>query len=125
MSFPLPAPADKPQDFIPLPLTSLRVVPGFGKKNPDPARAELILANWQLYGTFYQGEATLGGPYAPMTSLAVEASDSDPIYKLPVMQVLGSLHAHGGLNVYWADIHTLEDLAKLAEVRQLEEMMKK
>jgi hypothetical protein len=31
--------------------------------------------------------------------MAVEASDSDRIYKPPVMKVLGSLHAHGGLNV--------------------------
>ena len=75
MSFPLPPPSGKPQDFVPLPMTSLRIIPGFGKKNPDPALAQLILANWQLYGTFYQGEATLGGPYAPMTSLAVEASE--------------------------------------------------
>jgi hypothetical protein len=103
MTFPLPPPAGKPQDFIPLPLTSLRDIPGFGKKNPDPALAQLILANWQLYGAFYQGDAT---------SLAVEASDSDPIYKLPVMKVLGSLHGHGGLNVYWADVRVLEDLKK-------------
>lgn len=37
-------------------------------------------------------------------------SDSDPIYRLPVMRVLGSMHAHGGLSVYWADIHILEEL---------------
>jgi hypothetical protein len=37
MSFPLPPPAGKPQDFVPLPLTSLRVIPEFGKKGPSAA----------------------------------------------------------------------------------------
>lgn len=103
MTFPLPAPTGKPQEFIPLPLTSLRVIPGFGKDNPEPVVTQLLLANWQLYGTFYQGEAT---------SLVISPAENDPTYKLPVMKVMGSLQGYGGLNAYWKDIIVLDDLLK-------------
>jgi Acetoacetate decarboxylase (ADC)/SnoaL-like domain len=68
MTFPLPPPTGQPQDFIPLPLTSLQVIPGIGKTEPTPIVARLIGSDWQLFGTFYQGEGT---------SLAIRPSGND------------------------------------------------
>lgn len=92
-----------PQESIPLPPTSLRVIPGFGKAIPDPVAAELILVNLQMFGTLCQGAAT---------SLAVVGPENDPIYNLPVTKVLGALHAHGGCNPYWTDTHVLANQLK-------------
>ena len=103
MTFPLPPPTGQPQDFIPLPLASLQVIPGIGTTEPTPIVARLIGSDWQLFGTFYQGEGT---------SLAIRPSGNDPISNLPVMKVLGSLHGYGGLNLCWKDVHVLADLLK-------------
>lgn len=101
LTFPLPAPTGKPQEVLPLPLTSLQVIPGIGSDKPEPALARLLFANWQMYGTFYKGEAA---------SLKISPSENDPIYKLPVMQVLDSMHGYGGLNAFFKDVSVLEDL---------------
>lgn len=107
MTLPLPPPSGKPQEFIPLPMTSLQVIPGFRETNPKPALARLIEASWQMFGAFYQGENT---------SLAVSAAEHDPISKLPILKVLGSLHGYGGLNIFWKDVRVAEDLLKRAPI---------
>jgi len=103
MTFPLPAPTAQPQAAIPLPTTTLKLIPGVGSDNPRPEVAQLILAPWQVKGDFFGG-SDASVKYAP--------SEEDPFHKLPVLKVLGSMYVSGDMTLSLKDMRVIEDLLK-------------
>ena len=103
MTFPLPAPTAQPQATVPLPTTSLKLIPGVGSNNPPPALAQLIWGPWQVKGDFFGGAGA---------SVQYQPSEEDPFYKLPVLKVLGSMFISGDMSLALKDMKVAEDLLK-------------
>lgn len=103
MTLPLPPPTGKEQAGVPLPTTSIKIVPGVGVDNPRPVVAQLIGAPWQMKGTFHGGSGA---------SIAYHPSDKDPFYKLPILKVLGAMYFQGGLSLAVKDVKVLDDMLK-------------
>ena len=107
MTFPLPAPTGKEQPGVPLPTTSIKLIPGVGPANgngnPTPAVAQLIGALWQMKGNFFSGSGA---------SISYRQSETDPFYKLPILKVLGGMYFEGGLTLALKDIMVLDDMLK-------------
>jgi hypothetical protein len=55
MTFPMPTPTAQPQATVPMPSTTIKLIPGLVSNNPPPALAQLIWAPWQLKGDFFGG----------------------------------------------------------------------
>ena len=102
LTFPLPAPNGKPQEMIPLPTITIKLIPGVGSDNPAPEVAQLISANWLVKGDFYGGSG----------SVAYSPSDNDPMYKLPSLKVLDAMYVRGNMTLAVKNIKVLEDLLK-------------
>jgi acetoacetate decarboxylase len=107
MTFPLPAPTAQPQPTVPLPTTTLKLIPGVGGNNPPPALAQLILAPWQVKGDFFSGSGA---------SVKYQPSEDDPLHKLPVLKVLGSMFINGEMTLALKDMKVVEDLLKTGTV---------
>jgi acetoacetate decarboxylase len=103
MTFPLPAPTDRPQATVPMPTTTLKLIPGVGGNNPPPALAQLIWAPWQVKGDFFGGSGT---------SVKYQPSEDDPLHKLPVLKVLGSMYINGEMTLALKDMKVVDDLLK-------------
>ena len=103
MTFPLPAPTAQPQATVPMPTTTFKLIPGVGADNPPPALAQLISAPWQLKGDFFGGSAT---------SIKYQPSEDDPLAKLPVLKVLGSMFISGDMTLALKDMKVVDDLLK-------------
>lgn len=103
MTLPLPPPTGKPQASVPLPTTTIKLIPGVGVLNPQPAVARLIGAPWNMKGTFHSGSGA---------SIAYGKSDNDPFYKLPILQTLGAMYFDGEMTLALKDIRVLDDMLK-------------
>lgn len=103
MTFPRPAPTAQPQATIPMPTTTVKLIPGVGGDNPPPALAQLIWSPWQLKGDFFGGSGT---------SVKYQPSEDDPLHKLPVLKVLGAMYISGEMTLALKDMKVLEDLLK-------------
>jgi hypothetical protein len=103
MTLPLPPPTGAPQDSIPLPTATLKMIPGVGAGTPTPVVARLIGAPWRLKGTFYSGSGA---------SVAYGQSENDPFYKLPNLHTLGASYFQGQMTLAFAEMRVLEDLLK-------------
>jgi acetoacetate decarboxylase len=103
MTFPLPPPTAEPQPSVPLPTTTLKLIPGVGSDNPPPALAQLILAPWKIKGDFFGGSST---------SVDYDPSENDPLYKLPVLKVLGSMYIKGDMTLALKEMLVVQDLLK-------------
>jgi acetoacetate decarboxylase/3-phenylpropionate/cinnamic acid dioxygenase small subunit len=103
LTFPLPAPTAQPQATVPLPTTTFKLIPGVGGNNPPPALAQLIWAPWQLKGDFFGGSGA---------SVEYQPSADDPLYKLPVLKVLGAMYMSGDMTLALKDMKVAQDLLK-------------
>jgi acetoacetate decarboxylase len=103
MTFPLPAPTAEEQPSVPLPTTTLKLIPGVGADNPPPALAQLILAPWKVKGDFFSGSGA---------SVKYQQSDEDPFYKLPVLKVLGAMYIDGEMTLALKELVVVQDLLK-------------
>jgi acetoacetate decarboxylase len=103
MTMPLPPPTGKPQETVPLPTSSLKVIPGVGVDNPTPVVARLVGSPWHMKGTFFSGS---GG------TISYRQSEEDPFYKLPVLKVLGAMYFEGGMTLALKDMKVLDDMSK-------------
>jgi Acetoacetate decarboxylase (ADC)/SnoaL-like domain len=102
MTLMLPPPTGKPQETIPLPSATIKLIPGVGPGN-SPVVARLIGAPWQLKGTFYGGSGA---------SSTYGRSENDPMYRLPILKILGSTYFEGGMSLALKDIKVLDDMLK-------------
>ena len=103
MTFPLPAPTAQPQATVPMPTTTFKLIPGVGGNNPPPALAQLIWSPWQVKGDFFGGSGT---------SVTYLPSEDDPLYKLPVLKILGAMYVKGDMTLALKDMKVAEDLLK-------------
>lgn len=102
MTLMLPAPTGKPQETVPLPTASLRMIPGIGSK-AKPSIAQLVCADWQFSGDIYgTGNA----------SLNVRGSEEDPFGLLPVHQIIGGISLYGNMTLAAGDVRILKDYLK-------------
>jgi acetoacetate decarboxylase len=101
MTFPLPAPTGKEQETVPLPTTSLKVIPSVDSETPVVAR--LIGAPWRLRGTFQKGSDA---------SLAYRQSEDDPFYQLPILKTLGGMYFEGDMTLTLNELRVLDDMLK-------------
>jgi acetoacetate decarboxylase len=99
----LPPPTGKPQASVPLPTTTIKLIPGVGVDNPPPTIARLIGAPWNMKGAFYSGSGA---------SIAYHPSEKDPLHKLPILQTLGAMYFSGGMTLALKDIKVLDDMLK-------------
>lgn len=99
MTFPLPAPTAKEQERVPLPTTSLKVIPGVDTGTPVVAR--LIGAPWLMAGTFQKGSDA---------SLAYGHSEDDPFNKLPILKTLAGMYFEGDMTLALKDLRVLDDM---------------
>ena len=103
MTFPLPAPTGTPQPNVPLPTTTIKIVPGVGANDPVPAVARLIGAPWLLDGTFHSGSGA---------SIAYRHTDEDPLDALPILDTLGAMYFEGDMTLALKDVKVLHDMLK-------------
>ena len=103
MTFVLPPPTGTPQPTVPLPTTTIKLVPGVGADAPTPAVARLIGAPWHMKGAFHGGSGA---------SIAYRPSEKDPFYKLPILKILGAMYFEGGMTLALKDMRVLEDMLK-------------
>jgi len=103
MTMPLPPPTGKPQETVPLPTSSLKVIPGVGTDNPTPVVARVVGSPWHMKGTFFGGSAG---------SISYRQLEEDPFYKLPILKILGAIHFEGGMTLALKDMKVLADLLK-------------
>jgi acetoacetate decarboxylase len=103
MTFPLPAPTAQPQATVPLPTTTIKLIAGVGGDNPPPALAQLIWAPWQVKGDFFGGSSA---------SVTYQPSEDDPLHKLPILKVLGSMFISGDMTLALKDVKVAQDLLK-------------
>jgi acetoacetate decarboxylase len=103
MTLILPPPTGKPQSSVPLPTTTLKLIPGVGVGDPIPAVARLIGAPWHMKGSFYSGS---GG------SISYRSSEKDPFYKLPILKTLGAMYFEGEMSLALKDMKVLDDMLK-------------
>jgi acetoacetate decarboxylase len=109
MTFVLPPPTGKEQATVPLPTTTIKLVPGVGGLNPTPALARLIGAPWHMKGAFHGGSGA---------SIAYRPSEKDNFYKLPILKVLGAMYFEGEMTLALKDMKVLDDmLASLPKER--------
>ena len=99
----LPPPTGKPQASVPLPTTTIKLIPGVGVDNPPPAIARLIGAPWNMKGVFHTGSGA---------SIAYHPSEKDPLHKLPILQTLGAMYFFGEMTLALKDIKVLDDMLK-------------
>lgn len=103
MTFVLPPPTGKPQATVPLPTTTIKLVPGVGAGDSTPAVARLIGAPWHMKGTFSSGSGA---------SIAYRPSEKDPVYKLPILKTLGAMYFEGEMSLALKDMSVLDDMLK-------------
>jgi len=103
MTFMLPPPTGKPQPTVPLPTTTIKLVPGVGAGDPTPAVARLIGAPWHMKGNFYSGSGA---------SISYRPSEKDPVSKLPIVKTLGAMYFEGGMSLALKDMTVLDDMLK-------------
>lgn len=103
LTFPLPAPTGTPQERVPLPTATIKLIPGVGVLNPPPVVARVIGAPWNLKGAFHSGSGA---------SIAYGQSENDPFYKLPILQTLGAMYFFGEMYLALKDIKVLDDMLK-------------
>ena len=102
MTLPLPAPTGKPQESVPFPTTTLKVMPGVEVGNP-PSVARLIGAPWHMKGDFHSGSGA---------SAAYGRSEADPLYKLPILKTLGAMYFEGNMTLALTEMTILADMLK-------------
>jgi len=103
MTLVLPKPTGKPQETVPLPTMSLRVIPGVGANYAKPALAQLIGADWKFAGDFFGSSGT---------TVNIRGSKEDPLEALPVYNVVGGMFLHGKMTLDVADMKLLNDYLK-------------
>jgi len=103
MTLPLPPPTGSPQEAVPLPTMSLKLIPGVGSANPEPVVAQLIGSTWKLSGDFHG----TGG-----VTMSMHPSEEDPIAQLPVLGILGATYAHGDMTLAVKEMKVLADWLK-------------
>jgi acetoacetate decarboxylase/3-phenylpropionate/cinnamic acid dioxygenase small subunit len=106
MTLPIPRPTGKTQEDIPFPTTTLKVIPGVGTDIPEVAR--LIGAPWRMKGDFHSGSAE---------SATYGQSDDDPIYKLPILKMLGTMFFTGRMTLALKEMVVLDDMLKTDSAR--------
>jgi acetoacetate decarboxylase len=88
LTLPLPEPTGKPQG-LPFSTLSTRFIGNIGSEKNSWALSQLNGLVWTLHkGELWAGDA----------SLAFRASDDDPLYKLPVNQILDAMVFYGDMN---------------------------
>lgn len=102
MTLPLPPPTGKPQESVPFPTTTFKLMPGVEVGNP-PSVARLIGAPWRMKGDFHSGSGA---------SAAYGRSDDDPLYKLPILQTLGAMYFQGDMTLALKEMTVLDDMLK-------------
>jgi hypothetical protein len=100
MTLPLPPPTGKPQESVPFPTTTFKLVPGVEVGNP-PSVARLIGAPWRMKGDFHSGSGA---------SAAYGRSDDDPLYKLPILKTLGAMFFQGEMTLALKEMKVLDDM---------------
>jgi hypothetical protein len=104
MTFPLPAPTGKEQPTVPLPTSTIKIVPGVAAGgNGDRSVARLIGAPWHMKGTFSKGSGA---------SISYRPSEKDNFYKLPILKTLGAMYFEGSMTLAFKDMVVLDDMLK-------------
>jgi acetoacetate decarboxylase len=103
MTLPLLPPTGKPQDSVPLPTATLKMIPGVGAATGTPVVARLIGAPWRMKGTFYTGSGA---------SIALGPAENDPVQRLPNLHTLGASYFHGQMTLAFSEMTVLDDMLK-------------
>jgi hypothetical protein len=101
----LPPPTGKPQASVPLPTTTIKLIPGVDAGN-QPSVARLIGAPWHMKGNFHSGSGA---------SIAYRPSEEDPFYKLPILKTLGAMYFEGEMTLALKDMKVLDDMLARAK----------